>query len=161
VSGEYAIIKAAAERGWLDENRAIVETITAIKRAGADLIASYLRKTLSKLSANDNSAKRALFDGLSYPYRRCEFARKGIQKRGRYASVYQICEGAYLLTKTEIDHRLYQQLRSHDFRTCASRSLEALKKQVVHSLSFGARKAEVEMAELIKKMVPKLDWCEW
>ena len=41
VSGEYAMIKAAAQRGWIDETKAMVETITAIKRAGADLVASY------------------------------------------------------------------------------------------------------------------------
>lgn len=44
VSGEYAMIKAAAQRGWLDENKAILETLTAIKRAGADLIATYFGK---------------------------------------------------------------------------------------------------------------------
>jgi porphobilinogen synthase len=49
VSGEYAMIKAAAARGWLDENKAIVETITAIKRAGADLIASYFAKDILKI----------------------------------------------------------------------------------------------------------------
>lgn len=41
VSGEYAMIKAAAARGWLDEQRAIDESLTAIKRAGADLIITY------------------------------------------------------------------------------------------------------------------------
>lgn len=41
VSGEYAMIKAAAQRGWLDENKAIIESLTSIKRAGADLIATY------------------------------------------------------------------------------------------------------------------------
>jgi len=41
VSGEYAMIKAAAERGWLEEDKAILESLTAIKRAGADLIATY------------------------------------------------------------------------------------------------------------------------
>jgi len=49
VSGEYAMIKAAAAKGWLDENKAIVETITAIKRAGADLIASYFAKDIIKI----------------------------------------------------------------------------------------------------------------
>ncbi|RTL47803.1 MAG: porphobilinogen synthase [Sphingobacteriales bacterium] len=44
VSGEYAMIKAAAERGWLDENKAIIESLTSIKRAGADLIATYFTK---------------------------------------------------------------------------------------------------------------------
>jgi porphobilinogen synthase len=41
VSGEYAMLKAAAERGWLDERRAALETLTAIKRAGADFILTY------------------------------------------------------------------------------------------------------------------------
>ncbi len=41
VSGEYAMVKAAAERGWLDERRVVEETLTAIKRAGADLIITY------------------------------------------------------------------------------------------------------------------------
>src|ERR1043165_2517685 len=49
ISGEYAIIKAAAKMGWIDENKAILETLTAIKRAGADLIASYFAKDAVKL----------------------------------------------------------------------------------------------------------------
>jgi porphobilinogen synthase len=41
VSGEYAMIKAAARNGWIDEQRAVEETLTSIKRAGADFIISY------------------------------------------------------------------------------------------------------------------------
>ncbi len=41
VSGEYAMLKAAAANGWLDEERAVMETLTSIKRAGADLIITY------------------------------------------------------------------------------------------------------------------------
>ena len=41
VSGEYAMIKAAAERGWIDEGRVMLETLTSIKRAGADVIITY------------------------------------------------------------------------------------------------------------------------
>ena len=44
VSGEYAMIKAAAKMGWLDESKAILESLTSIKRAGADLIATYFAK---------------------------------------------------------------------------------------------------------------------
>ena len=44
VSGEYAMIKAAAKMGWLDENKAILESLHSIKRAGADLIATYYAK---------------------------------------------------------------------------------------------------------------------
>jgi porphobilinogen synthase len=49
VSGEYAMIKAAADRGWLNEEKAIIESLTSIKRAGADLIATYFAKDAAKL----------------------------------------------------------------------------------------------------------------
>ena len=49
VSGEYAMIKAAAKMGWLNEEKAIVESLTAIKRAGANLIATYFAKDAAKL----------------------------------------------------------------------------------------------------------------
>lgn len=41
VSGEYAMIKAAAQKGWIDEQRVMLETLTSIKRAGADIILTY------------------------------------------------------------------------------------------------------------------------
>ena len=44
VSGEYAMIKAAAEKGWLEERPVVLETLTAIKRAGADIILTYHAK---------------------------------------------------------------------------------------------------------------------
>jgi porphobilinogen synthase len=44
VSGEYAMIKAAASKGWIDEQRAIDEVLTSIKRAGADIIITYFAK---------------------------------------------------------------------------------------------------------------------
>src|SRR5688500_6911900 len=47
VSGEYAMVKAAAARGWLDERTAALESLTAIKRAGADLVVSYWTKELT------------------------------------------------------------------------------------------------------------------
>jgi porphobilinogen synthase len=49
ISGEYAMIKAAAERGWINEDKAILETLTSIKRAGADLIATYFAKDAVRL----------------------------------------------------------------------------------------------------------------
>ena len=49
VSGEYAMIKAAAKMGWLQEDKAILESLTSIKRAGADLIATYFAKDAVKL----------------------------------------------------------------------------------------------------------------
>ncbi|MGS2725617.1 porphobilinogen synthase [Psychroserpens sp. BH13MA-6] len=49
VSGEYAMLKAAAEKGWLDHDAVMLEQITAIKRAGADVIASYFAKDVVKL----------------------------------------------------------------------------------------------------------------
>ena len=49
VSGEYAMIKAAAEKGWLDEEQAMMEALIAFKRAGADLIATYFAKDAARL----------------------------------------------------------------------------------------------------------------
>lgn len=49
VSGEYAMIKAAAERGWLEQDAVVLEQLTAIKRAGANVIASYFAKDAVKL----------------------------------------------------------------------------------------------------------------
>ena len=48
VSGEYAMVKAAGARGWMDERRAAVEGLTAIKRAGADVIVSYWSRELAE-----------------------------------------------------------------------------------------------------------------
>ena len=47
VSGEYAMVKAAAARGWLDERQAAIESLTAIKRAGANFVVSYWAKELA------------------------------------------------------------------------------------------------------------------
>lgn len=49
VSGEYAMVKAAAERGWLDHDAVMMEQLTAIKRAGANIIATYFAKDAVKL----------------------------------------------------------------------------------------------------------------
>ena len=49
VSGEYAMLKAAAEKGWLDHDAVMMEQVTSIKRAGADIIASYFAKDVVKL----------------------------------------------------------------------------------------------------------------
>lgn len=49
VSGEYSMIKAAAAQGWIDEERAMMESLTAIKRAGADLIITYFAKAAAPL----------------------------------------------------------------------------------------------------------------
>lgn len=51
VSGEYAMIKAAAQKGWIDERRVMLETLTSIKRAGADIIITYYaREAIRALS---------------------------------------------------------------------------------------------------------------
>ncbi len=49
VSGEYAMIKAAARRGWLEEERVMMEVLTAIKRAGADVIITYFAKDAARI----------------------------------------------------------------------------------------------------------------
>jgi porphobilinogen synthase len=48
VSGEFAMVKAAAQRGWIDERRAALEILTAIKRAGADLVLTYFARDAAR-----------------------------------------------------------------------------------------------------------------
>ena len=55
VSGEYAMLKAAAANGWIDEERVVLETLTGIKRAGADLILTYHAKEASRWLARQGS----------------------------------------------------------------------------------------------------------
>ena len=49
VSGELALISAASERGWVDRDRIILESLTSIARAGADIILTYFAKDLARL----------------------------------------------------------------------------------------------------------------
>ena len=53
VSGEYAMLKAAAERGWLDERRVVPESLTAIRRAGADIILTYYARQVAAWMAGE------------------------------------------------------------------------------------------------------------
>jgi porphobilinogen synthase len=48
VSGEYAMIKAAEERGWIDGRRAMMESLLSIKRAGADMMITYAAKEVAR-----------------------------------------------------------------------------------------------------------------
>ena len=48
VSGEYAMVKAAAERGWIDGDAVAIEHLTAVKRAGADVILTYFARELAE-----------------------------------------------------------------------------------------------------------------
>jgi porphobilinogen synthase len=54
VSGEYSLLKAAAERGWVDERAAALESLIGIKRAGADLILSYFAPQMAGWLAEGN-----------------------------------------------------------------------------------------------------------
>ena len=59
VSGEYSMIKAAAQMGWIDEDRVTMETMLSFKRAGADLILTYHAKEAAKLLHKGYEASRA------------------------------------------------------------------------------------------------------
>ena len=79
VSGEYAMIRAAGQLGWLDEERAMVEALTGIRRAGADIIITYFAKDAGaahragprvRLSAKSEYAVKALLDLALHASRR-------------------------------------------------------------------------------------------
>ena len=58
VGGEYAMVKAAAERGWIDEQATVLESLTAIQRAGADIIITYHAVEVARWVAGRHAAAR-------------------------------------------------------------------------------------------------------
>jgi len=54
VSGEYAMIKAAGQKGWIDEKAVMLEALTGIKRAGADLILTYFAREAAEWLRNES-----------------------------------------------------------------------------------------------------------
>ncbi|HEY0580618.1 MAG TPA: porphobilinogen synthase, partial [Chloroflexota bacterium] len=57
VSGEYAMLKAAAQQGWLDEQRSVLEALTSIARAGADLTITYFAKDVARWLADEHGVR--------------------------------------------------------------------------------------------------------
>jgi porphobilinogen synthase len=57
VSGEYAMIKAACQNGWLEEKKVVLETLTGIRRAGADIIFTYYARDAARWIAEENTGR--------------------------------------------------------------------------------------------------------
>ncbi len=57
VSGEYSMLKAAAENGWIDERAAAMESLTSIRRAGADMIITYFAKDAAAWLASEGARR--------------------------------------------------------------------------------------------------------
>ena len=74
VSGEYAMVKAAAANGWIDEKRVVLETLTGFKRAGADIILTYHAKDAARWLAGRLAGVATIPRGLG---RRAAWSRKG------------------------------------------------------------------------------------
>ena len=86
VSGEYSMIKAAAERGWIDGDAVALEHLTAIKRAGADLILTYLAREMAEGALPPVTRERgAVRPGRAGHPRRGEQPGAGLPRRGRHA----------------------------------------------------------------------------
>jgi len=59
VSGEYSMIKAAAQNGWIDEERAMMESLVAIRRAGADMVITYFAREAARVLNSDRGTQNA------------------------------------------------------------------------------------------------------
>ena len=158
VSGEYAMVKAAARAGWLDERAAALESLTAIKRAGADLIVSYWTQRSRRVALSERSAlyRRALElipGGVNSPVRAMRavgldeplFVRSG--------------DGAYV--ETEDGRRLLDWVMSWGpllFGHADPETVEAVRDAASRGTSFGAAtEAEVELAAEIVDAVPSVE----
>ena len=91
VSGEYAMLKAAAANGWLDERRAVLEALTSIARAGADMTITYYAKASRPLAGRRRPRaalrRRHLPPRASAPSDRiCTTQRSSAPRRGRHCA---------------------------------------------------------------------------
>ena len=90
VSGEYSMLKAAAQNGWLDEQRVMFETLTGIRRAGADMIITYYAREAVPTSVDEETRQipEALFESQSDPSRRRRQSGSRVSGRGRHAALH-------------------------------------------------------------------------
>ncbi len=158
VSGEYAMLKAAAAKGWLDEPQAALEALTAIKRAGADVIVSYWTKDARAMALRTRStlwlrATRLIPGGVNSPVRAMRavgldeplFVRRG--------------EGAYL---EDVNGRRYVDwVMSWGpllFGHADAETVEAVREAALDGTSFGApTEREVELAAEVVDAVPSVE----
>ena len=158
VSGEYAMVKAAAQRGWVDEERIVKETLTSIARAGADVILTYHAKDFVRWSRMTQSeelfarAQRLIPGGVNSPVR----AFKAVGGTPRFV---RKAEGARLW---DADGQAYidyvgswgPMILGHAYPPV----VEAVQKAAARGTSFGAPcAAEVELAERVVRLVPTIE----
>src|SRR5262249_31534801 len=95
VSGEYAMLKAAALQGWIDERRAVLEALTSIARAGADLTITYYAKEVARWldDARDDALSGAVRRGPDAAAGRRCLARPRVPCCRRHAALHRLRQG--------------------------------------------------------------------
>ena len=159
VSGEYAMVKAAAAAGHLDERAAALESLTAIRRAGAEIVITYWAKELAVLALKHprselwHGAQKLIPGGVNSPVRAMRavgldepfFVRRG--------------EGAYI--ETADGRRLLDWVQSWGplvFGHADPETVEAVREAALAGTSFGApTEREVELAAEIVDAVPSIE----
>ena len=167
VSGEYAMIKAAAARGWIDEPRIMMESLTSIARAGADIIITYYAREAARralVAAANRIMALQISEALRRAPRRSSPAASTALSAPSRPSAARPCSfdsasGSHI---TDVDGRSYIDyvmswgplIHGH-----APRSLvKALAAAARHGTSFGApTELEVELGELVRSMMPSLE----
>lgn len=118
VSGEYAMIKAAAANGWIDEQRVMRESLIGIRRAGADMIITYFAEDMARMLRSHGPFRDALQGGGE------ALPRRGQQSRPQVRSVSVVhIEGTWEQgdgCRRPLLHRPVHGIRPSDHRTCAS-----------------------------------------
>ena len=158
VSGEYAMIKAAAARGWLDERQAALESLTAIKRAGADIVVTYWAKDLAAWLSTTRSelwrrATALIPGGVNSPVRAMRAV--GLDepvfvRRGRGAWIEDVNGNRYVDWVMSWGPLL--------FGHADPETVEAVTRAAADGTSFGApTEAEVELAAEIVAAVPSME----
>ena len=152
VSGEFAMIEAAAQRGWIDREPAIRESVTAIVRAGADIVLTYWAEEWER-GCGERIAVRA---GQGHHPRGRLVASAGLRVRGRRPVFVAEAAGPYIVGQ---DGRRYVDLVCSWGPALLGHAhpevVEAVQQAAARGLSFSAPTlAEVELAEAISARVP-------
>ena len=163
VSGEYSMLKAAAERGWIDGDAVALEHLGAIKRAGADIILTYLAGEVAETTrlaamtdANEEifeRAQRVIPGGVNSPVR-------AFRSVGGTPYVVAHGEGAYVVdVNGRAVRRLGAVVRRHDPRPRAQEDRGRRRRRPASAgTSFGApTPGEVMLAEMVVERVPGVE----
>ena len=162
VSGEYAMLKAAARNGWIDERRAMLESLTAIHRAGADIIITYARRSRASASLDcsvqTTGSSRLFARALELLPWWCRQPGARLQVGRRLAALHKRAYGSPPGRRRQRVHRLRDVVGTADPFTYAARADQSAGGSGADGTSYGAPSPlELQLADRVRRLMPSLE----